>query len=181
MEDNELKQLIALCKSKDEKGYRLLVDAYKDRLYGYFYRLTSNRALSQDLLSDVFFKIVRKVKSFKEANSFEKWIFTIASNTFYDYLRKKKRQKQLIEDFAATKEAQSTEKATSQKQTEDRLQQALESIDPKIREMVIMRYYSDLSFKEIAEIKKQPIGTVLSQMHRGLKKLRAKMEQKNDY
>ncbi len=158
----------------------LLVAAYKDRLYGYFYRLTSNRAVAEDLLSDVFFKIVRKIKSFKEERSFEKWIFTVASNAFYDYLRKKRHQKQLIEDFAADKEANVTDKTKSEKLTEDRLQEALESIDPKIREMVIMRYYSGLSFKEIAEIKKQPIGTLLSQMHRGLKKLKDKMEQKND-
>lgn len=176
MENNELRQLIALCKSKDEKGYQMLVDAYKDRLFGYFYRLTSNRAVAEDLLSDVFFKIVRKIKSFKEGGSFEKWIFTVAGNAFYDYLRKKKRQKQLIEDFAADKEANMAGKANSETLAEEKLQEALESIDPKIREMVIMRYYSGLSFKEIAEIKKQPIGTLLSQMHRGLKKLRDKME-----
>ena len=65
-------------------------------LYGYFYRLTGNRDTSNDLLSEVFVRLVEKIKSY-DGGSFDLWLFKIASNIFYDHLRLQQRQKKFME------------------------------------------------------------------------------------
>lgn len=147
---------------------------YGNRCYGYFYRLTGNREKSNDLLSQLFVKLVEKIHSFK-GGSFDGWIFTIASNIFRDQLRFQLRQKKLLEDKAEQIRA---EKPTTRAESEvvDMLQIALGKLDAETAELLVKRFYGELSFKELAELRKEPIGTTLSKVHRGLKKLKEIME-----
>ena len=62
----------------------------------------------------------------------------------------------------------------------DKLAQQLQRLEPQIAEIIVMRYYSQLSFEELARLRNEPIGTVLSKVHRGLKKLRQLMEESDD-
>jgi len=62
----------------------------------------------------------------------------------------------------------------------DRLQQGLNRLDAETAELIVLRFYGDLSFKELAEMRAEPIGTTLSKVHRGLKKLKEWMEQSNE-
>ena len=93
---DDLAQIIAGCKSGDAGCFSEVVDAYASRCYGYFYRLTGNKDVSDDLLSELFVKLVEKIKTYK-GGSFESWLFRIASNIFHDYLRGKQRQRRLLE------------------------------------------------------------------------------------
>jgi len=148
---------------------------YASRCYGYFYRLTGNNDVSDELLSELFVKLVEKIASYK-GGSFDGWLFKIASNTFHDYLRSKQRRKKLLDVQKEQLESQFTEPKQSDNEQIDKLQIQLTRLDTNTRELIMLRFYSELSFKEIALMRSEPIGTTLAKLHRGLKKLRELME-----
>lgn len=173
----ELTRIIDGCKSGDAESFAQIVDAYASRLYGYFYRLTGDRNLSDELLSELFMRLVEKIGTYK-GGSFESWLFRIASNIFHDHLRSRKRHRKLLDSRRAEMEFQTPEPKVSDVKDEklDKLQIQLGRVDADTKELIMLRFYSDLSFKEIAEVRSEPIGTALSKLHRGLKKLRELME-----
>ena len=173
--NDSLNHIIESCKKGDSQGFSQLIDMYSGRCYGYYYRLTGNRDLSDELLSELFVKLVEKIKSYN-GGSFESWLFKIASNIFHDYLRAKQRRKKLIDTKKELLEAEITEEKTSGNEQIDKLQINLKKLDPETVELIMLRFYSQLSFKEIAELRSEPIGTTLAKLHRGVKKLRKFME-----
>jgi RNA polymerase sigma-70 factor, ECF subfamily len=170
-----LDQIISGCKKGDSDCFSELVDAYSRRIYGYFYRLTGNKEISNDLLSELFVKLVEKIQSFK-GGSFECWLFKIASNIFNDHLRAKQRQKKMLESRKEELELEIGNSGQSDSEILDELQLQVEKLDGDTKEVIMLRFYSQLSFKEIAEMREEPIGTTLSKVHRGLRKLRELME-----
>jgi RNA polymerase sigma-70 factor (ECF subfamily) len=172
---DKLAEIIRGCKKGSDESYSELVDLYAGRLYGYFYRLTGNSQVSDDLLSDLFIKLVVKIKLYKKG-SFEGWLFKVASNLFYDYLRSKQRKEKLLQGRKDQLTLEITDTKRSDSEMQDRLQQQLARLDADTRELIMLRFYSQMRFKEIAEMRSEPIGTTLSKLHRGLKKLRELME-----
>lgn len=170
----EIEKIIQACKQGDNEAFAQLVDIYAKRCFGYFYRLTGNAEVSNDLLSELFVKLVEKIRSFK-GGAFEKWLFTIASNVFRDYLRRQYRQKKLLEAKASELTAE-TPARRADIEMQDRLQIQLARLDDDTRELLMLRFYGQLSFRELAAMRKEPIGTTLAKVHRGLKKLRELME-----
>ena len=173
--NDDLARIIIGCKNRDSKCFSQVVDIYASRCYGYFYRLTGNNDLSDELLSELFVKLVEKIGSYK-GGSFEGWLFKIASNIFHDYLRGKQRRKKLLDVQKKQIESQITEPKQSDNEQIDKLQIQLRKLDTDTRELIMLRFYSQLSFKEIAVIRSEPIGTTLAKLHRGLKKLRELMK-----
>ena len=86
-ESVDLARIIVGCRKGDSQCFSQLVDMYASRCYGYFYRLTGNNDISDELLSELFVKLVEKISTYK-GGSFEGWLFRIASNIFHDFLRK---------------------------------------------------------------------------------------------
>ena len=152
---------------------------YAGRCYGYFYRLTGDRDLSDELLSELFMRLVVKIGSY-QGGAFESWLFRIASNIFHDHLRGKQRRRKLLDARRAELELEpdGNELRRSDEGADrlDKLQVQLNRLDADTRELIMLRFYSELSFKEIAALRSEPIGTALSKLHRGLKKLRTLME-----
>lgn len=176
-EGAELTQIISGCKSGNADSFAQIVDLYGSRCYGYFYRLTGNRDLSEELLSELFMKLVEKIGSY-HGGAFESWLFRIAANIFHDHLRARQRRNRLLEGRRSELELMPTGQPQSDETDEkvDRLQFQLDRLDDDTRELIMLRFYSELSFKEIAALRSEPLGTALSKLHRGLKKLRELME-----
>jgi len=172
---DNLARIINGCKRGDAECFSQLVDMYSSRCYGYFCRLTGNREISDDLLSELFVKLVEKIGSFK-VGSFESWLFKTAANIFHDYLRGKQRQRKLLDGRKEQLELKLTETKQSDSEKFDRLQAQLAKLDADTRELIILRFYSQASFREMAAMRSEPIGTTLSKLHRGLKRLRRLME-----
>ncbi|MGA2915971.1 MAG: RNA polymerase sigma factor [Sedimentisphaerales bacterium] len=175
---NDVIQLVKLCQQGDKNGFSQLVDSYSGRLYGYFYRLTGNRDDSNELLSELFLKIVEKISTCRP-ETFEAWLFKTASNLFTDYIRAKKRQEKMLNQ-AAKEIKTETPFSPNDGYLTDKLTRQLQRLDGETAEIIVMRYYSGLSFEELAKIRKEPLGTCLSKIHRGLKRLRELMENSND-
>ncbi|MHC4540462.1 MAG: RNA polymerase sigma factor [Planctomycetota bacterium] len=175
VQGDDLARIINGCKKGDSRCFSQVVDMYASRCYGYFYRLTGNKDTSDELLSELFVKLVEKIGSHR-GGAFESWLFTIASNIFHDHLRSKQRRKKLIAVRHEEHEWEVTEPKQSDGEMVEKLQSQLVRLDAETRELIMLRFYSQLSFKEIARMRSEPIGTTLAKTHRGLKKLRQLME-----
>jgi len=170
---DDLARIVNGCKNGDAECFSQVVDMYASRCYGYFYRLTYNTDVSDELLSELFVKLVKKIGSYN-GGSFDGWLFKIANNLFHDYLRAKQRRKKMMEVLMTRREEleEVLESKRSEGEVADRLQVKLAGLDADTRELIMLRFYSQLSLKEIAHMRSEPIGTTLSKLHRGLKRLR---------
>lgn len=169
--NEDLASIINGCRKGDARCFSQLVDMYAGRCYSYFYRLTGNNDVSDELLSELFVKLVEKINSYK-GGSFESWLFKIASNIFHDFLRSKQRRRRLLDVRKEQLETDFTELKKIDDEQIDRLQMQLKRLDTDTRELIMLRFYSQLSFKEMAQMRSEPIGTTLAKLHRGLKRLR---------
>ncbi|GAF69748.1 unnamed protein product [marine sediment metagenome] len=172
---DDLALIIDGCKAGSGESFSRLVDIYASRIYGYFYRLTGNRELSDELLSELFVKLVVKIGSYK-GGAFESWLFKIATNIFHDYLRSKQRRKKLLEVRKKELKSKIIEPKRSESDRIDKLQIQIKKLNADTRELIMLRFYAQLSLKEMAEMRGEPIGTTMSKLHRGLKRLRELME-----
>lgn len=170
-------ELIAAYCIGDANAFEVLYLRYRDPVYNYLLKQVYGHESADDLLQEAFAQVVRKISSYKESQNFKAWLYTIARNLLIDGRRKvsTKREKGIGEqDFGDDKTQQVVDKLEVQDEL-DRVNQALATMPETIREVLVMRHHSELSFKEIAEIRSCPVGTVLSQVHRGLAMLRDKL------
>lgn len=189
MTGNELAQVIGRAKAGDPEAFDRIVDAFAARLYGYLYRLTGSRDDADDLLQEVFLRVVRTIGGYDHDGRFVGWLFRIATNLARDRVRRLGRTPQILRlEPAPASKAGNNEAAgwyesgdLSQpapdapmvlREAVDALQTALAELPAAEREVVMLRHFSDLSFAEIAKAMGTPLGTALARAHRGLSKLR---------
>jgi len=170
-------EIVRGCQVGDPDSFARLIDSYSGRCYGYFLRMTADRELSEELLSELFVKLVDKIDTFK-GKSFEGWLFRVASNVFYDHLRQKQRDQRIQQVRREQLRNRPSGANIGDCDRRDEMQIQLAKLDADTREAIVLRYYSGLAFKEIAELRGEPIGTTLSKVHRGVKKLREFMVSK---
>jgi len=174
--NDDFSRILRGCQAGDPRSFENLIDEYASRCYGYFYRLTGDRDASDELLSELFVKLVLKIKQYR-GGAFETWLFKVASNVFHDWLREKHRQTKLLKAQKSRFPSEAAENEQPDIYEIDKLQAQLDKLDIDTREVIMLRFYSQMSFKEIAATRGEPIGTSLAKVHRGLKKLRELMEQ----
>lgn len=190
MNRDELASQIRRCQQGRRDGFDWLVREFGPPLYRYFVRLTASTNDAEDLVQDVFVKLLKNIKGYRHENKFEHWLFRIAANLARDRIRKRMRHGTPISLDSQTADFESSIILPSddtdptapleQHELEDDLQKALKQLPQLDREMIIMRHYSDLSFKEIAEQFNLPLGTALAKVHRGLKRLKKLMSGPNE-
>lgn len=175
------KQLIAEYLDGDEKSLNTLVDRYLLNVYNFALRLVGDRAAAEDITQESFIKAWKSIRGFKQGSSFQTWLFVITRNTAVDWLRKKKEltfsalEKEdgsnlIIETVAD--QGLSPDSALAQAEDTRLVQSILIELDPKYREVLTLRYSSELTFEQIGQILKKPLHTVKSQHHRAMIALR---------
>lgn len=188
MSADELADLIRRAQARDAAAFDALVDRYSARLYGYLYRLTGSRHDAEDLLQELFVRVVKMIGRYEHDGRFEAWLFRIATNLVRDRVRRTRTTLGLpttaadneLTGFAGDGEAADPSRRMEAAEAADRLQQALSRLSEAEREVVMLRHFSDLSFKEIAEMMNTPLGTALARAHRGLGRLRQLMGELGD-
>lgn len=183
----DLTGLVSRAKANQPEAVEQLFDLYAPRLYGLLLRMTGSPADAEDLLQETCIKMLRALNGYQENGRFEPWLFSIAANLARDWLR---RQGRLIVAAAGGTDEESEAIAVSQEpdvdqrlvQAEqvDQLQRALMELSAAEREVVTLRFFSDLSFKEIAQALNVPLGTALARAHRALKHLRDRLQNDMD-
>lgn len=187
MEPQDLCAAIASAQAGRADGYQALLDEYSQRLFGYFVRAVGNRHDAEDLLSELTLKLVKNLKKYDHRNRFEPWLFRIAANMVRDYIRRRGSNPVVAslsavglgnDDSASSPEErfpgppQDVDARLIAAESSQRIQSALNELDEKTRQMVLLRYFGQMSFKELAEMFDCPIGTILARVHRALKALR---------
>lgn len=189
IEAAQLAEVIERARTRDAEAFDLLVDAYGSRLFGYFYRLTGSRDDADDLLQELFIRVVRTIESYRHEHHFDAWLFRIATNLVRDRLRRLKALRNAGIDGRGNLDGDDPDPLEEQPdhaaaaphdgllraEQVDRLQRAIERLPEQEREVICLRHFSGLSFREIAEAMSTPLGTALARAHRGLARLRELM------
>ena len=163
----------------DFEKFQIYYDEYMAKVYAYINsRNNYNNQLAEDLTSEIFLKALEKFDTFsEEEGSFSAWIFRITKNHLIDHYRSKKNKKATsIEDLENV--LQSKENTSKQAQSAievAQLRKILETLAPRKREIISLKYLSGYNYKEIAEILGEEENSVRVTAHRTLKELRRKL------
>lgn len=161
----------------DEKAFEGLYRRYRKQLYGFLYNLLSgNESDVDEVFEETWIKVVNSLQSYRDEGKFSAWLFRVARNVFIDIMRRKQKNvfSKDAEDVPEVPDwTHRPEKTLEENDREQVLEQALAELPAEQREVFLLRQQS-LSFKEISDIQKCPLNTVLGRMHyavRNLKKL----------
>jgi RNA polymerase sigma-70 factor (ECF subfamily) len=180
-------ELIAQYRNGSEAAFDLLVDRYQSKVFTTIYLIVKDQAVAEDLLQDVFVKVVQTIHSdrYSEEGKFQPWLMRIAHNLAIDYFRKSKRYPTiLMEDgsnlFNSLMFAEaSIEEHRMKEETLEMVKKLIEELPEAQKEVLVMRHYLDMSFQEIADQTGVSINTALGRMRYALIHLRKKMKQLN--
>ena len=165
-----------------------LINKHRDRIYLYIISKVKIQSLAEDIFQDTFFKVIKSLKKgkYNEQGKFLPWVMRIAHNLVIDYFRKSKRisiiqnlKKDSDFDFLnlISDESKNFEKNILKKEQFKELNYIIDKLPEDQKEVLIMRYYEDLSFKEIADKTNVSINTSLGRMRYALINLRKIMSE----
>ncbi len=179
--DNDL---VRMFQNGEESALEALISRYKEKIFSTIFYLVKDKQLAEDLFQDVFIKIIDKLRSknYNEEGKFLHWALRISHNLCVDYFRKEKRNQttsgdhnNLFDLLELNGDAADAKFVTGQ--IHEKIRVMLDNLPDEQREVIILRHFADLSFKEIAEITNTSINTSLGRMRYGLINLRKMMEE----
>jgi RNA polymerase sigma factor (sigma-70 family) len=152
----------------------VLFDRHHRSLFDFFARVTGSRSTAEDLVQDVFFRILKYRATFREESRFKAWMFHIARNARIDYYRKKQPDAALPEDGTGAVASRSPLPGheLEQEQQAALLECALFKLPAEKREVLILSRYQEMKYEQIAEVMGCEVGAVKVRVHRALKDLR---------
>lgn len=176
-------ELIARFQEGDLYAFDLIVKRYKDQLLNFAYRFLGNMEESEDVVQEAFIRIFRKKHAYRNIAKFSTWMYTITGNLAKTELRRKKKRQFFSlsnlgfddKEFDLPDTERNPEEMADDRVKDDMVQHAIGSLAPKFREVIILRDIQELSYEEISEIAKIPIGTVKSRVNRARLRLQIKL------
>ncbi len=157
----------------EDVAARLL--AYAPRVYGLLVRMVGRRDVAEDLLQETMLRALGAAERYNDQGKFRGWLFRIAANQARDWIRRRGRAPLAEADAPPPTDPVRPDEAALRRERARCVEEALARLAEPDREVLLMRYYGEMTFKEIAEAKGEPLGTVLARAHRALKKLGALM------
>jgi RNA polymerase sigma-70 factor (ECF subfamily) len=158
----------------DSAQLALLFERYHVPLFQYLIQLSRNRAVSEDLVQEVFFRVLKYAGSYDPTFAFKVWLYRMARNAYFDSIHKRR----LETGTSELEEMRSGEPVPDEilvrKQDTMFLQEALQLLPEEKREVLVLSRFHNLRYEEIAQIMKCEIGTVKVRVYRALKELREK-------
>jgi len=183
------RELVNSFRAGNAKAVEVLINRHKSKVYTYILFVVKNECLAEDIFQDTFIKVINSLKQgkYNEQGVFVSWVVRIAHNLVIDYFRKNKKMPTISNDvsdemdmFNNVKYADMTiEDEIIQGQISDKIRQLVDQLPEEQREVVLLRHFGDLSFKEIAEQTGVSINTALGRMRYALINLRKIIKQKN--
>jgi RNA polymerase sigma-70 factor (ECF subfamily) len=182
----ELASVIARATVGEEEAWRELLDLYSRRVFAMARSRLHSDELAEEITQSVFVTVATKLNGradgsgYSEQGKFEPWLFRITMNRVRDYCRKRARHAtptapEHLGGVSAEPEINHAERDAGMSEM-NRLRGAMSKLSERDREIIELRHHGQLSFKQIAEISGDPIGTLLARHHRALKKLRDILE-----
>lgn len=177
-------ELIQMYVGGQESGLEALLNRYKSKIYTSIYMKVKDEYLAEDIFQETFIKIINTLKSgkYNEEGKFLPWAIRIAHNMIVDFFRKAKRAPNIVNadgfdifevlDFSD----ESAESKMLKQQVDVDLKKMIQKLPDDQKEVLIMRHFCDMSFKDIAEITEVSINTALGRMRYALSNLRKMIE-----
>lgn len=163
----------------DKEQFGVIMERYQQKLFRYGKKFLSNPDNIEDVVQDVFIKTYQNIQSFDVSQKFSPWIYRIAHNTYINALKKNALSPLYLFDFdtliSHTVFEDPIQREKEQKEMKEIVDKGLKEVESKYREILVLYYIEELSYKEIAEILHVPIGTV------GVRIMRAKEILKEKY
>lgn len=170
-----------------ELAFAELIRRHQQKIYTSIYLFVKDRELAEDLFQDVFIKIIDTLRkgNYNHEGKFSQWAIRIAYNMCVDQFRRNKRRTKVsggdefdIFDILELPD-ENREDQLIRSETHDRIKQLVDSLPEEQREVVILRHYADMSFKDIAQLTRVSINTALGRMRYALINIRKMMEERS--
>lgn len=179
------KELVRLYRRKgNEQAFRVLMNRHQAKVYSYIYSMVGNAEIANDIFQETFTKVITKMDdTYNEQGKWIAWVMRIAHNATIDYLRKQKRfvdvnntededNKSDFYDRLPDEDLVDAEQQLEKSESKSSLLNHIQELPPEQREVVMLRHYYEMPFKEIAELTKVLINTALGRMRYALINLR---------
>jgi len=184
--------LLLVCKARDEKdeqAYAALMSKYRDSIFYMMFKMVKNSDDADDLTIEAFGKAFNRLHQYTPQYAFSTWLFRIATNNCIDFIRKKKMITFSIDQtrddgegghmsFNIRTTMLNPEEKFIQKQKIRIMREIVDQLKPRYRELVVLRYFREFSYDEIAEETNLPLGTVKAQLFRAREQLYDLMKQR---
>lgn len=180
--------LVAWYSEGNNQAFDVLLDRYKSKLYSYIYFIVRNAELAEDLFQETFVKAIVTIQQgrYVENGKFSAWLTRIAHNLIIDYFRQERNEQVISNDESDSdlfNDIRFSDETIEMRMVNDQIlmdvRRLVDQLPDNQREVVYMRYYQDLSFKEIAEITGVSINTALGRMRYAVINLRKMAEEKD--
>lgn len=168
--------LVIRAKEGDQKAYAELMQRYKDSIYFMALKMVNNKDNAMDLTVETFGKAFENIEKYKPDFAFSTWLFRIATNNCIDFIRKKKLNvvsiNNMVDDEGDDRPMQikadtlNPEESSIKKQQNEQIKLIVDKLPSRYRTLIILRYYDELSYEEIAQQLDLPLGTVKAQLFR---------------
>ncbi len=181
------KELIGLYLEGNDKAFEQLLSRHKDKIYTSIYMFVKDHSKAEDIFQDVFIKIIKTFRkgNYNHEGKFVQWAMRIAYNMCVDNFRKAKRRSIVspTDEFnifdVIEAEGETREDEMIRNQSHAVLKQLVDNLPKEQREVIVLRHYADMSFKEIAALTGVSINTALGRMRYALINIRKQVEEKN--
>jgi len=171
--------ILDACRRGDRDALRTLYEAYKDRVYSIaFYFFHGDDAAAADVTQQVFLKLIHVMARFREDSTFSTWLYRLVVNACIDRARREKaapRRADAAVLAAVPDPVASHEDVFARREVAQSVQAAIASLPPKLRFAILLRYFDDLSYADMASALNCSIGTVASRLSRGHRMLAKKL------
>lgn len=177
--------LVAAILGGEVERFGDLVERYQGRLVNYLFRLLRNPDDAHEMAQEVFLKVYQALDRFDPRYKFSTWLFRVAQNAAIDQIRRRRLKLVSIqrqgngEEESRERELPSRERDAygdlRNRERGEAIQKAIEALPWQYRELILLRHYAELSYEEIAETKKMPLGTVKNKLFRGRQMLKERL------
>lgn len=179
-------EIIEKCKNGDREAFNTLVEMYQQQVFNIAYGMLSDYEDASDASQEVFIKIYKSIASFKGQASFATWMYRICANVCNDMLRKRQRRGITLSIDADDEDENSlyNELPSNELQPDEQLElnerqaavrQAIDSLKDEYKEIIVYSDMNDMSYEEVSQVLKVPVGTVKSRLNRARNALRKKL------
>jgi len=169
-----IEQLLLLrCQMGDKDAFAELIERYERPLRYFINRLLDNSELTEDIFQDTWLTVIRRIHSLREIDAFPAWLYRIARNKVYQQLRKKRNVSRLDENIAVENHA---EDDVFSPEDAAKVHKCLKELPPEYREVLMLRFLEQMSYKQISQVLNCKLGTVRSRIYYAKLALKKELE-----
>lgn len=181
MQELSDKELVEKAKKGDDNAFEQLLFRYEKQIFGYLLRFVNQKENAEDVTQETFIKVYRSLATFDPEYKFKTWLYTVATHTAYDWLRKAKRNHELFIIDDPENEFETIDESTAyndleMKENKELIDNAIQKIKPAYQTVIQMFYRDELSYEEIAQVLNLPLNTVKTHLSRAKKALSKELE-----